>query len=61
MLLFAEKACMLSLFAVFFCGCECGKSATTVLKRTTCIIIIKKNSTFALYYAAFNAVLMNFK
>ena len=52
MLLFAEKARMLSLFAVFFCGCECGKSATTVLKRTTYIIIIKKISTFVLYYAA---------
>ena len=61
MLLFAEKARMLSLFAVFFCGCECGKSATTVLKRTTYIIIIKIISTFVLYYAAFNAVLMNFK
>ena len=61
MLLFAEKACMLSLFVVSFCGCECGKSATTVLKRTTYIIILKKISTFVFYYAAFNAVLMNFK
>ena len=61
MLLFDEKARMLSLFAVFFCGCECGKGATTVLKRTTYIIIIKIISTFVLYYAAFNAVLMNFK
>ena len=61
MLLFAEKARMLSLFAVFFCGSEFGKSAITVLKRITYIIIIKKISTFVFYYAAFNAVLMNFK
>ena len=61
MLLFAEKARILSLFAVFFCGCECEKSATTVLKRTTYIIIIKKISNFVFYYAVFNAVLINFK
>lgn len=61
MLLFAEKKRILSPFAVFFCGCECEKSPTTVLKKNNIHYHNKKNSTFVLYYAVFNAVLMNFK